>query len=140
MTISNLKIRLKEILLPFSLSSLLFAYLIYQDYLNTLNHKSIDILIMTLFILLVLYTGYNIFKQVKAIQERKNGLVLLLVSSGIAVMFQVYFDLLKIDWTSLFYFFIYDFMYNLSFCVLFIVAFKFADLYFFQFYDQIKSR
>lgn len=128
-----------ETSVPFVISSILFVILFYRDTIAALDMRASNIVLLFLMVAAVLYTDYKIFVHINEIRQRKNGLKYLLVVGIMVVMFQVYFDLFKNDFDNNFYFLVFDFMYNLSFCALFIVAFKFTDIYYFKFYDEITD-
>lgn len=128
-----------EVMVPFTMSLVLFVFLFYKDIMETLDFDFLNTIFLLLLGILVFYTDYKIFQNVKNIRQRKNGLIYLLIVGVIVVLFQVFFDMLKMDFENNFYFLFYDFMYNLSFCALFIIAFKFADIYYFHFFDRISK-
>lgn len=78
---------------------------------------------------LVLGTDVYMLLKMNQINNRKIGLKYLGLCSIVVILFQVSFDLLLSNPTAIWHLLIYDAMFNISFCMLFIVTFKFTDVY-----------
>lgn len=94
------------------------------------------VLVMTVF---VLWTDYKILVHMNSIKGRKSGIAYLLIVSLYVLSFQVFYDMMLSAPPTTWHFLWFDGMYNLSFCALFIVAFKFAAIFFIDFFDQIED-
>ena len=94
------------------------------------------VLVMTVF---VLWTDYKILVHMNLINERISGIAYLLIVSLYVLSFQVFYDMMLSVPPTTWHFLWFDGMYNLSFCALFIVAFKFSAIFFIDFFTQIED-
>ena len=130
---------LRETTIPYILSLVTFFITFFQRTQlieNNLIIFNILIILMTIF---VLWTDYKILIHMNDIKDRITGLAFLLIMFIYVLSFQVYYDMMLMNTPKTWHFLFFDGMYNLSFCSLFIVAFKFAAIYFIDFYSKIES-
>lgn len=127
-----------ETTILFIVSAVLFliSFLIQQ---NGMDQNLFFNILVILMAVAVIWTDYKILIFMNRVKVRRAGLIFLLLAFIFVVSFQVFYDMLLIEPPALWHFVLFDTMYNLSFCALFVVAFKFTDIYFFNFYNQLKD-
>ncbi|MDK6804672.1 hypothetical protein [Aerococcus sp. UMB7834] len=126
--------------IPYLLSLLTFITIFFRGadaVLDNLFLFNCLALVMTAF---VLWTDYQIMTHMNHIQVRAAGLLYLIISGLYVLSFQVFYDMMLTVTISVGHFIFFDAMYNLSFCALFIVAFKISGLYLIDLFTQIRDR
>lgn len=79
--------------------------------------------------LLIILTDIYLLLKNNQIVDRKAGIVFLGVASIAVISFQVICDFLNLNLTDDWHILLFDAMFNVSFCMLFIITFNFADVY-----------
>ncbi|KAA9300199.1 MULTISPECIES: hypothetical protein [Aerococcus] len=125
---------------PYVLSLLTFIIIFFRGAEAALANLWLFNLLALVMTAFVLWTDYQIMIHMNHIKVRSAGLLYLVISGLFVLSFQVFYDMMLTLTISVGHFIFFDAMYNLSFCALFIVAFKISGLYLIDLFAQIRDR
>lgn len=87
-----------------------------------------DVFAVITSVFIIVTDAYLLIKNNQII-DKKSGIVYLGIASIGVISFQVICDLLKLNPPANWHRLLYDAMFNISFCMLFIITFNFADVF-----------